>query len=78
MDRSSSESEDEEPIPLVSTDDEDSEDEACIYCNCSKECDSSGEKWCKCTKCGRWTHYLCAGVEGNEWKTYCCDFCVSR
>lgn len=72
----SSESEDEDPIPIVSTDDEDSADEECLYCCNSKEADSSGEQWCRCILCGRWTHYLCAGIEGNDWKTYHCDFCV--
>lgn len=42
MERSSSESEDEAPIPLVSTDDDDDgADEDCIYCNNSKESDCS-------------------------------------
>lgn len=74
---SSSESEDDPPN-YVSTDDDDSADEECLYCRNSKEADRSGEQWCRCVGCGRWTHYLCAGVEGNSWKTYLCDFCTSR
>lgn len=74
----SSSSSEDEPVPIVSTDDEDSDGEECIYCNSSKTADRSGEQWCKCISCGRWTHYLCAGVEGNQWKTYVCDFCVTH
>lgn len=74
----SSSSSEEETFPVVSTDNEDSDEEECIYCCNSKNNDSSGEKWCKCIRCGRWTHYLCAGVEGSQWKTYVCDFCVTK
>lgn len=70
----SSESEDEDPVPFQLTDDDTAGDE-CLYCFNSKEADRSGEEWCRCTSCGRWSHYLCAGVEGNEWETYICDFC---
>lgn len=74
--QASSSSSDSEEISLVSTDNEDSGDEeVCLYCSSSKVSDQSGEEWCKCTSCGRWTHFLCAGVEGSEWKHYLCDFC---
>lgn len=76
---SSSSSDSEEALSLVSTDNEDSdEDEICLYCCSSKLSDKSGEEWCKCTSCGRWVHYLCAGIEGDEWKMYLCDFCEKR
>ncbi|KAG5896269.1 hypothetical protein JTB14_033566 [Gonioctena quinquepunctata] len=41
-----SENEVDPPNP-VSTDDDDSVDEECLYCSISKEVDRSGEKWCR-------------------------------
>lgn len=74
---SPSESEAKDCSPVVPTDDDNSADEECLYCCSTKEADCSGEKWCKCTKCGQWTHYLCAGIENNEWKAYLWFLCLT-
>jgi hypothetical protein len=71
---SDSSTEDEEPI-VVSTDEEDSADEECAYCNGAFSCDTSREKWIRCVKCCRWVHELRAGVEKHGWKSYVCEFC---
>lgn len=66
-------SEDEEPH-YVDTDNEDSADEDCLYCNEPYKNDIHGEKWIRCIKCVRWAHELCAGVD--NFKTYTCEMCV--
>ena len=63
-----------EPI-IVSTDDEDSADEECVYCSQPYRNDQCGEQWIRCIKCLRWVHELCAGTEKGQWKTYVCDMC---
>jgi len=60
----------------VSTDDDDSADEECIYCSMPYKEDSKGEKWVKCINCCRWCHELCGGVD--NWKTYICDLCIKK
>lgn len=60
----------------VSTDDEDSATEECVYCNQPYKNDESGEQWIRCIKCLRWVHELCAGIEKGRWKTYVCDMCL--
>ncbi|KAJ4429063.1 hypothetical protein ANN_26063 [Periplaneta americana] len=65
-----------EPI-FVSTDDEDSEDEDCLYCSEPYKNDNHGEKWIRCTKCLQWAHELCAGAQKGTWKTFVCDSCCN-
>lgn len=72
---SSSESDLDEEPKLVSTDDEDSADEECLYCLQPYKTDMKNEKWIRCIKCLCWAHELCAGIEKGKWKTYTCDMC---
>lgn len=65
----------EDDVPLVSTDDEDSADEECIFCGEPYRTDRSGEQWIRCVVCLRWSHELCAGTDRQSWKTYICDMC---
>ncbi|KAJ4430478.1 hypothetical protein ANN_22694 [Periplaneta americana] len=73
----SSSSSEDEPVPLVSTD-EDSTDEACIFCNQAFCKDTCGEQWIRCLKCLRWSHELCAGVDKGAWKKYMCVTFVNK
>lgn len=76
-DFSSSDSEDETQVPLVSTDDEDSsddEDVACPICGRRFSQDKGGEKWVKCSKCFKWNHELCSS--SSTVKKFVCDFCL--
>ncbi|KAF0705195.1 tigger transposable element-derived protein 6-like, partial [Aphis craccivora] len=66
-------SEDEEPH-YIDTDNEDSAEEDCLYCNEPYKNDIHGEKWIRCIKCVRWAHELCAGVD--NYKTYTCEMCA--
>ncbi|KAJ4435306.1 hypothetical protein ANN_17916 [Periplaneta americana] len=73
----SSDSEGEElddPV-YISTDNEDSEDDAeCPYCNGKFSCDKRGEKWIVCTKCGIWCHEECSGED--DYKSFICVYCL--
>ncbi|KAJ4430345.1 hypothetical protein ANN_22561, partial [Periplaneta americana] len=69
---SSSDSSDE-IVEFVSTDNENSADEECIYCAMPYRLDKSGEDWIRCTKCLRWVHELCAEIGNNAWKTLKCE-----
>jgi len=66
-------SEDEEPH-YIDTDNEDSAEEDCLYCNEPYKNDIHGEKWICCMKCVRCAHELYAGVD--NYKTYTCEMCV--
>lgn len=72
---SSSESDLNEEPKLVSTDDEDSADEECLYCLQRYKTDLKNEKWIRCIKCLFWAYELCAGIEKGKWKTHTCDMC---
>lgn len=76
--RDSSSSDDDLCVPLVETDNEDSADEECIFCNEPYFLDKCGEQWIRCLNCKRWAHELCSGIEGKGWKTYICDFCTNK
>ncbi|KAJ4434735.1 hypothetical protein ANN_23303 [Periplaneta americana] len=73
----SSDSEGEElddPV-YISTDNEDSEDDAeCPYCNGKFSCDKRGEKWIVCKKCGIWCHEECPGED--DYKSFICVYCL--
>ncbi|KAJ4440815.1 hypothetical protein ANN_10661 [Periplaneta americana] len=69
---SSSDSSDE-IVEFVSTDNENSADEECIYCAMPYRLDKSGEDWIRCTKCLRWVHELSAEIGKNAWKTLKCE-----
>ncbi|KAJ4450503.1 hypothetical protein ANN_01930 [Periplaneta americana] len=73
----SSDSEGEElddPV-YISTDNEDSEDDAeCPYCNGKFSCDKRGEKWIVCTKCGIWCHEECSGED--DYRSFICVYCL--
>lgn len=71
-------SDDDMDIPYVSTDDEDSADEECVYCCQPYKHDAGGEQWIRCTCCLRWAHELCSGYDEKGWKTFTCDFCSQR
>lgn len=58
----SSSSENEEPQYVI-TDNEDSADEECLYCNETFKNDVMGETWICCIECKRWTHEMCTGLE---------------
>ena len=45
----SSSSSEDDPVQLVSTDDEDSADEECIFCFQPYKQDNSGEQWIRCS-----------------------------
>lgn len=65
----------DDAVPLVSTDDNHSADEECIYCSQPYREDKNGEGWIRCLNCLQWCHELCAGSDKHSWKTYLCDFC---
>jgi hypothetical protein len=68
-------SDEESDVPYVSTDDEDSADEECLYCCQPFKEDKCGEQWIRCVKCFRWAHELCSGSEKKAWKTFTCEAC---
>lgn len=73
----SSTSEDDQMIPYVDTDDEDSNDEECLFCKEPFKNDYQGEQWIRCMRCNRWAHELCADSR-KGCKTYICDFCKTH
>lgn len=73
MNNNFSDNSEDEEVQYVITDNEDSADDECIYCQEPYQNDIRGEAWIKCIKCARWAHELCSGVEC--WKTYICEFC---
>jgi hypothetical protein len=74
---SASSTEDEEiDLMLVSTDEEDSENDAqCLYCRYFFSEDKRGEKWVCCTKCDELCHEECAG-EREDWTYFTCGNCI--
>lgn len=68
-------SDEESDVPYVSTDDEDSADEECLYCCQPFKEDKCGKQWIRCVKCFSWAHELCSGSEKKAWKTFTCDAC---
>lgn len=68
----SSYSENEES-QYVSTNNEDSADEECLYCNEPFKNDVMGETWICCIKCNRWAHEICTGLENL--KQFNCELC---
>ncbi|CAH2016502.1 unnamed protein product [Acanthoscelides obtectus] len=73
----SSSEEEDDIVHLVETDDEDSNDEECLFCNESFKNDIHGEQWIRCMSCLGWAHELCAATK-EGCKIYICDFCVKR
>lgn len=65
-------SDDDSNISLISTDNEDSTDEECVYCCQPYKLDECGEQWIRCMKCLRWAHELCFGTEKRRLKTFTC------
>jgi len=71
---SSTDTEDSD-VPYVSTDDEDSEDDAqCPMCGKSYSEDKRGEKWISCTKCFQWFHETCSSESDRP--KFICDICL--
>lgn len=71
----SSDSECSDDLKYVSTDDEDSDDDAeCPACGKRFSSDKHGEKWIRCTKCVLWHHELCCTTT-NPIK-FICDSCL--
>lgn len=68
-------SEEHSDVSFVSTDNEDSADEECIYCSQAYKLDKCGEEWIRCIRCLRWAHELCSGTGKTGWKEFTCDFC---
>lgn len=68
----SSSSENEEPLYL-STDNDDSAYEECLYCNGPFKNDILGVKWIRCINCGSWAYEMCAGVD--NFKQFKCELC---
>lgn len=58
------------------TDSEDSQsnDELCIFCNESYFNSKPNEGWAQCQRCSKWAHEQCAGIEDEE--NFICDFCL--
>lgn len=54
---------------------EDSDSEECIFC-CGTH-SAIGEGWIRCTKCLKWAHDECAGVDEND-TNFICDFCLQE
>ncbi|CAH2004356.1 unnamed protein product [Acanthoscelides obtectus] len=59
----SSSEEEDDIVHLVETDDEDSNDEECLFCNESFKNDIHGEQWIRCMSCLGWAHELCAATK---------------
>ncbi|PSN38553.1 hypothetical protein C0J52_14817 [Blattella germanica] len=56
-----SESDTDDEVTYVSTDNEDSDNDAnCPLCGKPYSADKMGEKWIKCTKCFEWCHEMCS------------------
>lgn len=49
-------------VPVISTDDEDSAGEECVYCSQPYKLDKCGEQWICCITCLYWVHELCASI----------------
>ncbi|KAB0805315.1 hypothetical protein PPYR_02285 [Photinus pyralis] len=56
--------------------DSDASDAECIFCCETYTNAKDGEGWIKCSKCLRWAHDACAGVEEDE-DHFTCDLCQS-
>ena len=69
----SPESSDNGEVQYVVTDNEDSADDECIYCQEPYRNDIRGETWIKCMECARWAHEVCSGV--INWKNYTYESC---
>jgi hypothetical protein len=76
---SSSSTEDEDiGLILVSTDEEESKNDAqCVYCKHFFSEDKRGEKWLRCTKSYEWCHEECAG-EREDWTHFTCIDCLDN
>jgi hypothetical protein len=62
---------------LVSTDEEDSENDAqCLYCKYFFSEDKRGEKWVRCTKCYGRCHECASGRE--DWTHFTCSDCLDN
>ncbi|CAH2016379.1 unnamed protein product [Acanthoscelides obtectus] len=62
----SSSEEEDDIVHLVETDDEDSNDEECLFCNESFKNDIHGEQWIRCMSCLGWAHELCAATKEGQ------------
>lgn len=61
----SSSSENNDPVHVF-TDNDDSADEKCLYCNKPLKNDVLGGKWIHCIECGRWAYEMCVGINNCE------------
>lgn len=56
-------SDEDDDISFISTDNEDSADEECLYCLQLYKQDEYTEQWIRCVKCLRWAHEHCTGLD---------------
>ena len=57
--------------PQTSTKEE--EDAPCLYCHERYGESRAGDGWVMCTKCKKWAHEACAGIEEDD--DFTCEFC---
>ncbi|KAG5897080.1 hypothetical protein JTB14_036307 [Gonioctena quinquepunctata] len=61
-----------------SEDDEEVNDEECIFCGESYSNSLSGEGWIWCSVCFNWAHDKCAGVGDDDPDDFICDLCAQE
>ncbi|KAG5863740.1 hypothetical protein JTB14_020355 [Gonioctena quinquepunctata] len=59
-------------------DDEEVNDEECIFCGESYSNSLSGEGWIRCSVCFNWAHDKCAAVEDDDPDDFICDLCAQK
>ncbi|KAG5899283.1 hypothetical protein JTB14_012284 [Gonioctena quinquepunctata] len=52
------------------------DDPECILCGETYLCFHKDDGWIQCSKCKKWAHEACAGVDENDADFYICDCCV--
>lgn len=59
-----------------SSSEEDNDDAVCLFCSDTYLRSHSGEGWIQCSKCLKWAHDDCAGVDDDDCDAFTCDFCL--
>ena len=64
-------------LPIADSDsseEEDNNDDACLYCNELFSNSKAKEAWIKCVSCNKWAHEACTAYDDVD-EVFICDFC---
>lgn len=60
---------------MLSSDDEQNNEDSCIFCNELYIDSKDKEGWIQCSNCRGWAHEACTSVEETD-INFICDFCI--